>query len=68
MEQAANRAIPAAVDHYFSSSTEHIFVPVCLRTPGRADDCFVMRPRPSEGSAIQMTQLFTARAIAITKQ
>ena len=34
MEQAADRAEAAAVDHYFSS-TENISVPVCLRTPGR---------------------------------
>ena len=36
MEHAADTAEPAAVDHYFSSSTENTFsVPVCLRTPGR---------------------------------
>ena len=35
MEQAADRTEAAAVDHYFSSSTENISVPVCLRTPGR---------------------------------
>ena len=34
MEQAADRTEAAAVDHYFSSTTENISVPVCLRTPG----------------------------------
>jgi len=34
MEHAANTAEPAAVDHCFSSPTEDISVPVCLRTPG----------------------------------
>ena len=35
MEQAADTAEAAAVDHYFSSSTENIRVPVCLRTSER---------------------------------
>ena len=35
MEQAADRAEVTAVDHYFSSSTENIFVPICPRTPER---------------------------------
>jgi len=30
----ADTAEAAAVDHYFSSSTENVFVPVCLWTPG----------------------------------
>jgi len=34
MEHAADTAEAAAVDHYVSSSTENIFVPVCKRTPG----------------------------------
>jgi len=33
MEHAADIAEPAAVDHCFSSLTEDISVPVCLRTP-----------------------------------
>jgi len=33
MEHAADTAEAAAVDHYFSSATENISVPVCLRTP-----------------------------------
>jgi len=33
MEQAADTAEAAAVDQYFSSPTENISVPVCLRTP-----------------------------------
>jgi len=35
MEQDADTAEAAVVDHYFLSSTENIFVPVCLRTSGR---------------------------------
>jgi len=35
MEQAADGAEATAVDHYFSSSTENIFVRVCLWTSGR---------------------------------
>jgi len=53
MEHAADSAEAAAVDRYFSSSTENIFVPVCLY--GHRDDCFVMCPRSSVGGAIQMT-------------
>ena len=34
MEHAADTAEAAAVDHYFSSSTENILVPVCLRIYG----------------------------------
>ena len=34
MEQAADTAEAAAVDHYFSSSTENVSVSVCLWTPG----------------------------------
>ena len=34
MEHAADTAEAAAVDHNFSSSTENVFVPVCLWTPG----------------------------------
>jgi len=33
MDQAADRAKAAAVDHYFSSSAENIFVPVSLWMP-----------------------------------
>ena len=53
MEHAADTAEAAAVDRYFSSSTENIFVPVCLY--GHRDDCFVTCPRSSVGGAIQMT-------------
>jgi len=35
MEHAADTAEAAAVDHYFTSPTENISVPVCLWTPGR---------------------------------
>ena len=35
MEQAADRAVAAAVDHLFSLSVENIFVPVCVRTLGK---------------------------------
>ena len=35
MEHAADGAEAAAIDHYVSSSTENIFVPVCQRTPER---------------------------------
>jgi len=35
MELAADRAEAAAVDHYYSSSTENIFAPICLRTSER---------------------------------
>jgi len=34
MEQAADRAEAAVVDHYFSSPTENISVPVCLWISG----------------------------------
>jgi len=34
----------AAVNHYFSSSTENISIPVCLWTPGKqTHDCFEQR-------------------------
>jgi len=35
MEQAADTAEAAAVDHYFLSPTENISVPVCLHTTFR---------------------------------
>ena len=35
MEHAADTAQAAAVDHYFLSPTENVFVPVWLRTPER---------------------------------
>jgi len=48
MEQAADRTEAAAVDQYFSSSTENIFVSVCLTDSGKqTDGCFVMRLRSS---------------------
>jgi len=39
MEHAADTVEAAAVDHYFPSSTENIFV--CHMDTGKADDCFL---------------------------
>ena len=54
--QAADTAEATAVDHYFSSSTENIFVPLSTDT-GKTDYCYVMHPRSAVGGAIRITQL-----------
>jgi len=60
MEHAADTAEAAVVDHYFSSSTENIFVPVYLPDTGKqTDDCFVMRRRSPSRGAVQILQLHT---------
>ena len=57
MEQASDRAEAAAVDHYFSSSTENVVQSSLPTNTGKTDDCFVMCPRFSVGGATQTTQL-----------
>jgi len=56
MEQAANTAEAAAVDHYFSLSSEKTEKSL-FQSGKETDDCFVMRRLSSVGGAIQMTQL-----------
>jgi len=59
MEQAADRTEAAAVDHYLSSSTENVPVPVFLWTPGKRLMIVLLaiRPRSSVRGAIQMAKL-----------
>ena len=48
MEQAANRAEAAVVDHYFLSPTENIpCSSLPISTGKQTDDCFVMCPQSS---------------------
>ena len=63
MEHAADTAEAAAVDRYFPSPTENVFVPVYLRTPENRR-MIVMRPRSSVGGAIRgvVTALKPVRA------
>jgi len=57
MEQAADTAEAAAVDHYFLSPTENISVPVCLQTLGRLMIVLRCALGLSVGGATQIAQL-----------
>jgi len=62
MEHAADTAEAAAVDHYFSSSTDNIFVPVFLRTPGRLMivlRCASVFTRGRNNDSVTVTPLLT---------
>ena len=58
MEQAANTAEAAAVNHYFSSSTEkHSSCSILPTDTGKlTDNCFVMHPRSSVGAQYKWPQ------------
>jgi len=43
MQQVADRAEAAAVDHYLSSPTETFLAQSAMDTRIQTDDCFVMR-------------------------
>jgi len=46
MEHAADTAEAAAVDHYFPSPTENIFIPLCIQTLGIQTDGYFVQFTP----------------------
>jgi len=55
VEQAADRADAAAVDHYFTFLLKTLFLVSCGHRK-QTDDCLIMHPWSPVGSAIQIPQ------------